>query len=65
MSTLSHPDRKLMVSIKFVPGDLWIGAFVRKTALPTQNTTFWQVYVCILPMLPIYFSWWTRGGQGE
>lgn len=45
----------MRVRIKFVPEDFWIGVYVKR-----ETSTFhrhFKVFVCLLPMLPIIFSW--------
>lgn len=39
--------------IEFVPGDLWVGVFVKK--YPMVDGYTWSVYVCLIPTLPIHF----------
>ena len=45
--------RRLSVELIFEPRDLWIGVFWDRLALLVN------VYVCIVPMLPLRFVWWT------
>lgn len=52
------------VRLKFVPRDLWIGVFWRRlwTWKPIafgKQGAFWtyEVYICLLPCLPIVISW--------
>jgi len=53
------------VALKFVPQDCWLGIYWRRTPIefwdmgdPTHNCGWdWKVYLCLLPCLPIVFSW--------
>lgn len=46
----------------FEPRDLWVGAYVTRD--PSEYDLFgdvcrcqWRVYVCLVPMLPLLFTW--------
>lgn len=49
----------MLISIKFVPRDLWVGLYiekpVRSSAYPTEVTR--KLYVCLIPMFPICLEW--------
>ncbi len=52
------------IRLKFEPRDLWIGAFWRRTKfyrmdppVVTQHSWHYELFVCLLPCLPIVFSW--------
>lgn len=46
------------VELKFVPQDMWVGAFWQHTskAVWPYVVRELKVYVCLLPMLPIIFT---------
>lgn len=48
---------RLNVSIKFEPRDLWIGVFWTRQGGPAYYIL--DIYICLLPMLPIrfHFEW--------
>lgn len=55
----------MKVSIKFEPRDLWIGAYWTGDLRDFDNeklveTTHWKVYVCLVPCLPVIFSFSTE-----
>lgn len=57
MTTLFHiGGLRINATVLFEPRDLWIGVFWDKAFDGTYD-----VYVCILPMLPIYFTIIYRG----
>lgn len=39
------------VTIDFVPGDMWVGVYA------TSNEYYTDAYVCLVPCLPIHFTW--------
>lgn len=43
--------RNTQVWLHFEPRDIWIGVYWN------QDDDFNEVYVCILPMLPVRFLW--------
>lgn len=45
----------LRLRLEFKPADLWIGAFLKRE--PLLGATFWDLWICVLPMLPIHFAW--------
>ena len=55
-------SRGLRWRLFFEPRDLWVGAYV--TCDPSAYDLFgyparyqWRVYVCVVPMLPVLFTW--------
>lgn len=46
----------MKLSVSFVPGDLWVGAFVKRIDFNPYYVR-WHVYVCIIPTLPIHVQW--------
>lgn len=50
--------------IKFEPRDLWIGVFWDTYhSEHVGGLHLLDVYVCIVPMLPIRLTWTLRGGK--
>lgn len=47
----------MSVRIDFVPGDLWVGAFVKRERKYGWKGTRWTVYLCVLPCFPIRVRW--------
>jgi len=50
------------ITIKFEPRDLWVGVYWDYYVHPKSAFTFEQlvtldIYVCLLPMIPIRFRW--------
>jgi hypothetical protein len=41
--------------LEFKPADLWIGAFIKRRRVLAAS--FWDLWVCLIPMLPIHFAW--------
>lgn len=57
----------LKVRIEFKPQDCWIGAFWKKTVTGRPHYSGdehwwhdWDLWVCLLPMVPIHLSWTIR-----
>ena len=50
------------VALEWKPQDLWIGAYWHSVRMPNDADTWHHVWICVLPMLPIHFSWhsWER-----
>jgi hypothetical protein len=48
--------------VEFVPGDLWVGLFVKRERMTGWLGTRWTAYICLLPCLPIRIRWinWDR-----
>jgi hypothetical protein len=44
--------------LEFKPQDLWIGIFWKTTPISSYKSQT-DVYVCLLPMLPLHW-WWVR-----
>jgi hypothetical protein len=40
------------VALEWKPADLWVGAFVQRTRGRVD------VWVCLLPMMPVHAWWW-------
>lgn len=61
----------MKVRLEFKPQDCWVGVFWKTT--PKANYQFrTDVWVCVLPMLPIHLSWFrskkaqeTRNGRSS
>ena len=51
---MKEKTRDWNVSIQWKPQDLWIGAFWRRIG------NAFDVYVCIVPCIPIHFSCWGK-----
>jgi hypothetical protein len=48
----------MRVSLKFVPQDVWIGVFWRKTELEyILGGVLYEMFICVLPCFPIHLSW--------
>lgn len=47
-------------SIEWKPQDLWVGAFWRKTKF--DRHTGYDIWVCLIPCLPIHVWWYQRDG---
>jgi hypothetical protein len=45
----------MSICIKFNPHDIWIGIYWRRSTSLWRQIT--DIYVCVLPMLPIHISW--------
>ena len=43
------------IELKFVPQDIWVGVYWKRDVF--YEDAAWDVYVCLVPMLPIHFSW--------
>ena len=49
------------VRLEFKPQDLWIGVFWKTTQ--KCHGSYVDLWVCILPMVPVHFSWiWIETG---
>lgn len=48
----------LTVALLFEPRDLWLGVFWDLKSGKGGYTTC--IYLCLLPCLPLRFSWWTK-----
>ena len=48
---------KVFVKIKFDPKDVWVGI---QWATHSPNSRTWDVFICIIPMLPIHIGGWFR-----
>jgi len=48
---------KVFVKIKFDPKDVWVGI---QWATHSPNSRTWDVFICIIPMLPIHVGGWFR-----
>ena len=44
----------MSIRVLWEPRDCWVGVFWRRSKLR------WQVYVCLVPCLPILFEWERR-----
>lgn len=45
---------KWKLSIKFEPRDIWVGVFWdKKPKSVHEKLRLWDVYVCLIPLLPI------------
>ena len=54
--------RIISAGLEWQPHDLWIGVFWRYERHPLQYLDGWtktDVWVCIVPMLPIHIIWQT------
>ena len=55
----------MKVRLEFVPNDLWIGAFLKDREHEDYDDdgnyfideVVRHLYICIVPMFPIHFSW--------
>ena len=59
---IPKPKDERRIALEFKPQDLWIGVFWKKTELfpwNYRNRSRCDIWICILPMLPIHI-WWTR-----
>ena len=45
------------ITIKFEPRDLWIGLFWQYRSSVESPSKWFDLYICIVPMLPIKFHW--------
>ena len=48
--------RKWFIHLEFKPQDLWIGVFWKRTRCAGPHQ-FLDIWVCLLPMVPIHFGW--------
>jgi hypothetical protein len=51
----------MSVRLRFEPRDLWVGVFWRRTysvrgAGPSGITTTTEVFICLVPMLPLHIT---------
>lgn len=54
-----HPGR-LTVALLFEPRDWWIGLYVGKSWWE-MGRRYREVYICLLPCLPILIAWHNKG----
>lgn len=55
--------RKVNVRFLFEPRDLWVGVYW--TTDPWPKGPIVRVYLCLVPMLVIRFSWWRINPDGQ
>ena len=48
---------KTGIRIEFQPRDLWIGLYWNSAISGALTTRMVDVYICVLPMLPIHFHY--------
>lgn len=51
------------IRVKFEPRDLWIGVYWNVTHRDLLPSPLWwriDVYICLVPCLPIHFRWQTE-----
>lgn len=53
---LSILDKDCPCEIQFRPRDLWLGVYPRVRGGDTLRVL--EVWVCLLPTLPVYFFWY-------
>jgi hypothetical protein len=46
------------IRLLFEPRDVWVGVFWTRLRFYDPPRRRWDVYVCLVPMLPIRFRWW-------
>jgi hypothetical protein len=57
-------DRKFRFAVEWKPQDLWVGAFWKRHRYPSGRTET-HLWVCLLPMIPLHFHWWSRRGRED
>jgi hypothetical protein len=52
---LGKAGERWEIGIDFVPNDIWVGVYWRVDPLYWKGEKLLKVWVCLIPMLPIYF----------
>ena len=52
----------MIIRLEFKPQDLWIGVYWKSEFVPSdfsyrEGHWVWDIWVCIIPMLPIHIGW--------
>lgn len=50
-------ERRLRVRLEWKPQDLWIGVYWKRSDEQSRAILLYDVWICILPMLPIHLTW--------
>jgi len=50
-------SRRFTIRLLLEPRDLWVGIFWNRVKLGDFGDEFLLVYVCLIPCLPLVFSW--------
>lgn len=52
----------MKIKLEFKPQDLWIGIFWKcRVEVDLCDWSYWDFWVCIIPMFPIHISFITKG----
>ena len=49
----------MRLRLEFKPQDCWVGVFWRRVLIVSGPMFRTDVWICLLPMLPLHF-WWQR-----
>lgn len=50
----------MQIRLEFKLADCWIGVFWRRERPGRDLVYHWDVWICLIPCLPLHLSWWRK-----